>query len=508
MKKNLLSSCFILMAMFAYAQPCVTFEGFGPVYAKFGINVFGQAASSLPVVPLYWNRFYKANEATGQIEPTGCVYPADPNIHEFGACACILTDFFYRKVTPACDPTGCGGDLDLPRLPKTDNSSGSSNWSAAATWVGGQVPDIASSLGIMFSKSTLIDADLNFPENHGLLLSAGNSSIAAGKTVTLNATIQIKAAAQFENFGILKGAGQILGSLTNSGTLSPGNSPGQFTIVGNYTATATAVHNIEIAAASLYDTITIAENISAPGGVAILNGSLVVTLLNGFNPSAGDAYKIMTYTAATGTFTNVSLPALRNGLAWTYNVNPTNVSLQVTGVLPVTISSFTVDKKINGVHASWTTEREINVKNYEVERSADGIHFSKIGSVDAKSGFTNQYSWLDVSPAPGKNYYRLKTVDIDGKIAYSKLLVLNIVSSIIAANPNPVKKGQSMQLNLQNSWVSNIQIINTAGQVLFTKAGRLTGIITIPVSTGWTPGQYFLQVISDNKIITQKILVQ
>ncbi|MEO5593714.1 MAG: T9SS type A sorting domain-containing protein [Chitinophagaceae bacterium] len=509
MKRILLSNCLILIVACAAAQPCVTFEGLGPVHPTYGINVFGQAASNFPVVPLYWNRFYKTNELTGQIEPMGCAYPADPNIHELGACACILSGFYFRKVTPSCDPTPCDGDVDLPRLPKTDNNSASNSWSAGASWVGGQVPDISSSLAIMVTKSTLVDADITVSENHWLLFSDGSSSILAGKTVTLNSVMQIKSAAQVENFGTLKGNGQIFGSLTNSGILSPGNSPGRFTIVGNYTATASAVHQLEIAAANLYDTISIAEDISAPGGVAALNGTLTVGLLNSFNPSSGDSYKIMTYTSATGTFTNVNLPSLRNGLSWVVNYNAADITLQVTGVLPVTISSFKIDKKDNGVQAVWTTESEINVKNYEVERSADGAYFSKAGSINANAGITNRYSWFDASPLAGKNYYRIKSIDIDGKFSYSKILVINNGdNNKIAAYPNPVKRGDVLQLNLQNSTAAKIEITNTVGQVLYSKTGKVTGNLYIPVPSTWLAGQYVLTVVSENKLITQKILIR
>ena len=58
MKRSLLSHCRILIVACAAAQPWVTFEGLGPVHPTYGINVFGQAASNFPVVPLYWNRFY------------------------------------------------------------------------------------------------------------------------------------------------------------------------------------------------------------------------------------------------------------------------------------------------------------------------------------------------------------------------------------------------------------------------------------------------------------------
>jgi hypothetical protein len=56
--------------------------------------------------------------------------------------------------------------------------------------------------------------------------------------------------------------------ITNNNNPAPGNSPGKFTIAGNYTATGTAVHQVEIASADLYYTISIVSDPSFPSGNA------------------------------------------------------------------------------------------------------------------------------------------------------------------------------------------------------------------------------------------------
>lgn len=500
----LLQICTWCVAAAGNAQSCPGIEGLAPITVRFGAN-----DSNFPTVPLYWNRFFKANESTGYLEAVTCSYTGDPNLHEFAYCACFLTGLYCRMVTDVCDPTPCGGYVPAQPLPKTNNGSGSSGWSQAATWTAAAVPDISNSIAVLITKSVQVDQDLNMPKDHWLSLSAGSSSILSGSTVVCNSVIQVYNAAQLENFGILKGSGQITGSFTNSGTLSPGNSPGKFSVVGNYTATATAVHEVEIAAPDLYDTISITKDAAAPGGNAVLNGTLNVVLLNGFIPASGDSYTIMTFTSATGTFANTNLPALPKGLSWTVNYNATGITLQVSGVLPVTISAMNVQKKNNGVQVDWTTEKEINVQNYEVERSADGIHFSKGGSVNAAAAAVRHYSWFDGLPVNGKNYYRIKAIDTDGKFTYSKILLINIAgSNHVAAYPNPVKRGALLQLDLQNTNATIIEITNTVGQVLFRKTGDVTGNISIPVPAAWPAGQYVLTVTGSGKLITQKILVE
>jgi Secretion system C-terminal sorting domain len=509
MKKILLSTCIFCMAAMATAQTCPQIQGFTPVPVTFGINIYGFPESVIPIIPLYWNRFYKVDEVTGQLVPTGCVYTGDPNIQQYAACACFLTGSYFRRVTDVCDPTPCGGDVSLPQLPITNNNNPASSWSAAATWVANQVPDMASSLSVMVTKTTQLDADLNITKDHWLIFSAGNSSVLPGITVTNNSVIQIYPAAQLENFGTLNGSGQIFGSLLNSAVLSPGNSPGKFTIVGNYTAGSTAVHQIEIAATDLYDTISITRDSSFPGGNAVLNGTLNINLINGFIPSLGDTYKIITFTAATGVFSGINLPALPTGLSWGIDYNAKDVTLEVKAAsLPLTIKYTRAYRQNSGVQVDWGTESESNVKNYEVERSTDGVYFSKAGTVNANAGTINSYGWFDASPVKGNNYYRIKAVDIDGKFIYSAILLVRMTgNNSLTVYPNPVKRGETLQLSMQNNTATRIEILNTAGQVLYSKTGQLTASMGIPVSAAWPAGQYLLRVISENKVETQKILL-
>ena len=510
MKKILLISFTFCVAGITYAQTCPGIQGLSPEPMRYGINVFGQPETVFPTVPLYWNRFYKVDEVTGQIVPTSCSYTGDPNIHELAVCACYLTGIYFRSVTDVCDPTPCGGDLSLSQLPITNNNSSGTNWSQPVTWLANQVPDMTSSLSIMITKSAQVDVDLNLPANHWLIFTAGNSSVLAGNTITCNSIIKIYPAAQLENFGTLKGSGQIIGSLINSGTLSPGNSPGKFTVVGNYTATATAIHQVEIAALNSYDTIHISRDSTFPGGNAVLNGTLNVALLNGFAPSVGETYKIIDFTAATGVFSNMYLPALSAGLLWVTHYNANDITLEVTAAaLPVTITYTKLYRKDAGVSVEWGTATEVNVKNYEIERSSDGIHFNKAGSVNSFGTGAANYSWYDATPVNGDNYYRIKSVDIDGLFMYSTIVSIKITGdNKITVYPNPVRGGEALQLNLQNITATKIEILNALGQSLYSKSGRLTGNVQVAVSTAWAAGQYVLRITSENIVVMKKILIR
>jgi hypothetical protein len=65
------------------------------------------------------------------------------------------------------------------------------------------------------------------------------------------------------------------------------------------------------------------------GGAAALAGTLSVTLTNGFSPTNGQSFAIVTYASESGQFVSQQLPALPNTLAWQVNYGATAVTLDV-----------------------------------------------------------------------------------------------------------------------------------------------------------------------------------
>ena len=102
---------FLLIAItgFAYcthAQPCGEVEGLKPIQLLFGYNNYGAPETLYPMIPLNWNRFYKLNEATGELIAEGCAYPCSTCFLVAG-CACFSQGTYFRSVTPPCNPLPC-----------------------------------------------------------------------------------------------------------------------------------------------------------------------------------------------------------------------------------------------------------------------------------------------------------------------------------------------------------------------------------------------------------------
>ena len=123
--------------------------------------------------------------------------------------------------------------------------------------------------------------------------------------------------------GTLSGTGTVVGSLTNSGTVSPGNSPGTLNVVGSYTQASGGTLRAEVASPTNYDKISI----SGIPGTANLNGTIAPSLLGGYRPLVNQVFPgvVTTTGGVVGTFSNVAQPLTLN---WQPLYNANSVDLQ------------------------------------------------------------------------------------------------------------------------------------------------------------------------------------
>lgn len=145
-------------------------------------------------------------------------------------------------------------------------------------------------------------------------LTSATTTVGSGGTLFVDGTLTSPtvtiSAGGFLKGGVGTTAGNIVGDVTNSGTIAPGHSPGILAISGSYTQTATGTYQAEIGgngtttvvAGTNYDRI----DVSGTPGTATLAGALQVVQSGGLYV-AGTNYDILTTTAGiTGNFTTVS----------------------------------------------------------------------------------------------------------------------------------------------------------------------------------------------------------
>ena len=184
----------------------------------------------------------------------------------------------------------------------------------------------------------------------------------------------------------------------------------------------------------------------------------------------------------------------------------TPVEIQCSSSLPITLVSFTVQKQHETTLLTWQTATEQNNKEYQIERSSDGITFNKIGVVISNNNISgSRYSYVDAHPLSGNNYYRLKSVDIDGKFSYSNIDEVTFTqSNELIVYPNPAKDVITIENNLKGNNL-NIFITDLAGRKISQIIRPNNSVLQLSVANLKT-GLYILKITDGISSITQKLV--
>ena len=188
------------------------------------------------------------------------------------------------------------------------------------------------------------------------------------------------------------------------------------------------------------------------------------------------------------------------------------------GPLPVTLKSFAV--LLSGtslVKLNWITSMEINSKNYQVERSADGRTFTVVGSISGAGNTSSERSYNlsdDVSAVTAPVlYYRLKQTDFDGKSSYSKTVSLRLKKTINDFNvsPNPFRDYINVNIEWSKNESTAVTVFNISGRELVSKNVQMikgTNYVPLTELNNLPAGNYILQFNSGSNRIYKHIVKQ
>jgi len=206
-----------------------------------------------------------------------------------------------------------------------------------------------------------------------------------------------------------------------------------------------------------------------------------------------------------------------SGVNACYNVTAGQVEDYGVFFLNATVLSVELNN-FDGYHSNgnnflnWQTSLEINNDHFIIERSIDGTSFETLGKVKGAdpSATINNYGFTDNIAgltAYHRFYYRLKIIDGNGNYKYSNIVVLDteIKNESLIIYPNPVSRGEMIHINLQNIIAKRIDIINSIGQVVYSKFAAF-GTIRIKTSS-FAEGHYLVRIFDGQKITTQKFMV-
>lgn len=147
-------------------------------------------------------------------------------------------------------------------------------------------------------------------------------------------------------------------------------------------------------------------------------------------------------------------------------------------VLPVTLTSFSVESNNKSSVLSWESAIEENLSRFEVEKSSDRQTFHKIGEV-ISSGSDSRYNFEDEEAfAQARTvFYRLKMVDQDASFQYSQIKSINTTQNRVTTFPNPTRSVINYQQSPNSA--TSYKVLSLDGKLLASGATQDSGIIDL-----------------------------
>lgn len=163
---------------------------------------------------------------------------------------------------------------------------------------------------------------------------------------------------------------------------------------------------------------------------------------------------------------------------------------------------------------SWQVAKESNMKGYQLEKANNDNNYKSVTFISAHNDSkNNNYSYADVNAFATASavQYRLKQIDNDGKVQYSKIVSLKsdaAVNNVIFANP--FNGSLRLQLSLANPAKISINIYDLKGNLVGSEKPTLysatSNSIDVKSSATLKSGMYILKVVAASEQYNYKII--
>ncbi|MGC4103805.1 FG-GAP-like repeat-containing protein [Ferruginibacter sp.] len=201
---------------------------------------------------------------------------------------------------------------------------------------------------------------------------------------------------------------------------------------------------------------------------------------------------------------------------WRYPAGYTMGAFGIGAVaLPVSLTAFNAQYiNADDVLLSWASTNELDLQQYIVQKSTDGIHFTDIATVPAKAiNGGAQYNTTDKNVTAPVTYYRLQLVDNAGKTTYSKTITVKSNHTITATiAPNPVNKGSNAHLLItavKDKLPVQLQLFSSTGQqILIQNTVLQKGLNNMLLAVSTLPaGVYVVHITGEGMDATCSMII-
>jgi acetyl esterase/lipase len=174
-------------------------------------------------------------------------------------------------------------------------------------------------------------------------------------------------------------------------------------------------------------------------------------------------------------------------------------TVTVAAPLPLELVNFKGILEKHKIVLSWSAENEINISNFEIQKSKDGIRFQTIAIVDSKGTANGTYTYEDANDLNTINYYKLRINDKDSQFKYSPIISINNPENVnfdIQISPNPIQ--DYLNIHVINANSLDYTIVNALGNIILkSKENVVNNGVKIDFSA-YPAGSYFIYATGDS----------
>jgi hypothetical protein len=180
------------------------------------------------------------------------------------------------------------------------------------------------------------------------------------------------------------------------------------------------------------------------------------------------------------------------------------------------ISNFSGNCTNSCNRLTWTIASNQSVSSFEIEKSTNGKDFKTIAVLAATENFnTENYTYADTAISADKIMYRLRVlIRRSQNDFYSRIILVKPKTKLddnIRIIENPVRDRLSFNYYSAEVQQTAIKIYSLTGKILVSqKISSFKGnnLITIPLSSGFNPGMYVIEINTDIISQTAKFVKQ
>ncbi len=174
-------------------------------------------------------------------------------------------------------------------------------------------------------------------------------------------------------------------------------------------------------------------------------------------------------------------------------------------ILPVKLIYFQGNRNNDKINLQWNVAQNESSDHFEIEKSYNGKNFTTAGSIPSTNKAGNEtYTFPEMAIDEGKIFYRLKMIDKNQKIEYSRILSFqsnSVFTKNLVVLSNPVN--DKLTISFQSPADQKIERMSQPMNVY-----KGSNVVSLPLASTFSTGTYIVELANGPEHYSAKFVKQ